>query len=453
MKNDGIIINGLNKIFAFSQERAKIFYENNIIAKNLDNIIWATILAGFILSMFVSSDIIGVVAFLTFALTILNLFLKKGKKLDINIFEMFLIFYFLVVVISLAGSSLFKLSLHGFLKTATYFGFYVSVVQYFKENIKRIQITLLIIGGCATIQSIIGIFQNFMQVDEISSWQDTTNLNPEDVLTRVYGTLQPYNPNLFGGYFVATLPALFGICMYYFFVKKYYLSGSALSCGLIASVAILMSGCRGAYIGLATILLCFFLFLGKKVWESQQKLLKRIYLSVIGGVAGLSVLAICFISAIRTRIFSIFAMRADSSTSFRLNVYQSVIHMIKDNWLLGIGVGNQNFREIYGLYMRTGFDALSAYNIFLEVFVESGIFALIFFVAFLGTLIYNGICYILKSTNTQTVIIVTTAVISIIAICVHGMFDTIFFRPQLQLIFWTMVAIISAVLKNEKTQA
>jgi hypothetical protein len=45
--------------------------------------------------------------------------------------------------------------------------------------------------------------------------------------------------------------------------------------------------------------------------------------------------------------------------------------MFKDNWLLGIGVGNQNFREIYGLYMKTGFDALSAYNIYLETAVES----------------------------------------------------------------------------------
>ena len=56
--------------------------------------------------------------------------------------------------------------------------------------------------------------------------------------------------------------------------------------------------------------------------------------------------------------------------------------MFKDNWLLGIGVGNKNFREIYGLYMKTGFDALSAYNIYLETAVESGIFALIAFLGF-----------------------------------------------------------------------
>ena len=88
---------------------------------------------------------------------------------------------------------------------------------------------------------------------------------------------------------------------------------------------------------------------------------------------------------------SIFAMRNDSSNSFRFNVYNSAIQMFKDNWLLGIGVGNKNFREIYGLYMKTGFDALSAYNIYLEIAVESGIFALIAFLGFLFTLIKRAI--------------------------------------------------------------
>lgn len=115
--------------------------------------------------------------------------------------------------------------------------------------------------------------------------------------------------------------------------------------------------------------------------------------------------------------------------------------MFKDNWLLGIGVGNQNFREIYGLYMKTGFDALSAYNIFLEIAVESGIFALIAFVGFLITLVKNAVNFILKSKDTKDVIIVSSAIISIVAVCIHGMVDTVFFRPQIQFVFWTMVAV------------
>ena len=50
-----------------------------------------------------------------------------------------------------------------------------------------------------------------------------------------------------------------------------------------------------------------------------------------------------------------------------------------DNFWIGIGTGNTTYRLMYGLYMVTGFDALGAYNIYLEMAVESGIFALITF--------------------------------------------------------------------------
>ena len=154
--------------------------------------------------------------------------------------------------------------------------------------------------------------------------------------------------------------------------------------------------------------------------------------------------AITFVSALRHRFLSIFAMRNDSSNSFRFNVYHSAIQMFQDNWLLGIGVGNKNFREIYGLYMRTGFDALSAYNIYLEIAVESGIFALIAFLGFLFLLVKKAVSYIVNSSNFEVVLFISVSLVSILAICFHGFVDTIFFRPQLQFVFWTFAAVISA---------
>jgi putative inorganic carbon (HCO3(-)) transporter len=86
--------------------------------------------------------------------------------------------------------------------------------------------------------------------------------------------------------------------------------------------------------------------------------------------------------------------------------------------------------------MKTGFDALSAYNVFLEIAVESGIFALIAFIGFLVMTIKDA----LKSKE----IFVYAALISVCAVMLHGLVDTVFFRPQIQFVFWTMVAIISA---------
>ena len=174
----------------------------------------------------------------------------------------------------------------------------------------------------------------------------------------------------------------------------------------------------------------------KYLWQNYKKL----YLSVLGCVLAMGTSALLLISSLRARVLSIFTMRQDSSNSFRFNVYQSSFEMFKDNWLLGIGVGNQNFREIYGLYMKTGFDALSAYNIFLEIAVESGVFALIAFLIFLFVLIKDSAVCLLQSNDKYTLLL-AGALISICAVCVHGFVDTVFFRPQIQFVFWTMVAV------------
>jgi putative inorganic carbon (HCO3(-)) transporter len=447
MFKDSVIINGINKFLAFSQEKFRYLWENSIFMQNIDNFIFITIMAVLICSAFASSDILGYIGLITIFLTIVKLLIKKDEKIDGTLFDFFILLYFLLVIVSLAGSSMFHLSLKGFLKTFTYLGFYFSAVQYFKNNKSKIWWAVGAIALCASIESIIGLVQSFAQVDEISGWQDMSQINPEDVLTRVYGTLQPFNPNLLGGYFVATFPCLLGGAIYNFVQKRYVWAALATFFSCLTAYTIVLTGCRGAYIGLFVMLLATFCFLGRYIWEIGSQKLKTIYLSTIGALAAFAVCLVAFVSSIRTRVISIFVMRDDSSTSFRLNVYHSAINMIKDNWALGIGLGNQNFREIYGLYMRTGFDALSAYSIYLETAVESGIFALLAFLAFLGTFLYKTVKFVIGEHKFEDVILVGIALISVLGVMVHGFVDTVFFRPQLQFVFWTMIASAAAILK------
>ena len=436
-----------NKVLRFTQEKLNFLYENSLILRNVDRLIFVAIISVFLFSTVMSSDVLGFVALITVILTFFRVCTTPDDKFEPNKFELWLLAYFMIVIISLAGSTLFLLSLKGFIKTFTYLGFYVSIVHYLKNHKYHIPHILGAIGVGVTFESITGLMQNFARVDEISTWQDVSNLNPEQVMTRVYGTLLPLNPNLLGGYFVAGIPSLFGLVAM-FFADKRYEHGIIFSVLALLSVAVLfMTGCRGAYIGCMIIFLGIFLIGAKFLWHKY----KKIFISVVVSAFVLVSTAIISLSSLRARICSIFAMRQDSSNSFRFNVYQSSIQMFKDNWLLGIGVGNKNFREIYGLYMRTGFDALSAYNIFLETAVESGIFALITFLGFIIVMIKRGISFILNSDNIKDIIFVAVAVISVCAMMVHGLVDTVFFRPQIQFIFWAMVAIISAVLNNKNS--
>ena len=427
-----------NNILKFTQEKTNFLYENSLLNKCLDKFIFVFIITVYLASTSCSSDVIGFIALIVVFLSLIKLLMKKGETLESNSFELWLLAYFMIVIISLFGSTLFHLSLKGFFKTFTYLAFYVSLVQYLKNNKNHIPYILGAIGLCVSFESVMGVIQNFAKVSEISTWQDVSNLNPEQVMTRVYGTLKPLNPNLLGGYFVAGIPALYGLFAYFLYDKKYKISFICILLALLSTVTLFLTGCRGSYIGIMVILCGFFGVSAKLLWNTYKKL----YLSITGAAIAIGTSLIMLSTSLRTRILSIFAMRQDSSNSFRFNVYHSSVEMFKDNWLLGIGIGNQNFREIYGLYMKTGFDALSAYNIFLEIAVESGIFALIAFVGFLTTLIKNTIKFIKTSENVKNIILISTALISICAVCVHGLVDTVFFRPQIQFVFWTMVAIV-----------
>lgn len=435
----------LNSLLEKFQYLFKPVYDRSFVLQKIDWLIFINILLVILSSTFAQSDNIGYFAIFAIILTIVKLLTKTGEHFVMTTADKCLLIYFLLVVISVAGSSLFALSLKGFLKTFIYLGFYVSFIHYIKDNRSKVKYILMTLAIVAVGESILALKQNFLSVSEISGWQDMSRLNPEEVMTRVYGTLKPYNPNLFGGYMLAVMPATL-VLVYLPLMNKHYKTALlGLACFILAAAAIVMTGCRGAYIGL----FLEFILLALMTYKFLKPKLKKAFITLCTVFSAFVFLIVLSTASLRARIFSIFAMRGDSSNSFRFNVYNSCMDMFKDNWLLGIGCGNQNFREIYGLYMKTGFDALSAYNIYLETAVESGIFALIAFLAFIILNISSAIRYILRRKNAN-VIYLSIALISLAGILIHGFVDTVFFRPQIQFVFWIMVGIIRVVACDNK---
>lgn len=434
-----------NSLLLSIQKFLKPVYDRSFVLQKIDWLIFINILLVIFSSTFAQSDNIGYFAIFAIILTVVKLLTKSGEHFVLSTADKFLLIYFLLVVISVAASSLFYLSLKGFFKTFIYLGFYVSFIHYIKDNRSKIKYILIALAFVALGESIIALKQNFLSVSEISGWQDMSRLNPEEVMTRVYGTLKPYNPNLFGGYMLAVLPSTLAIVFLPLMNRHYKTALFGVCCFLFAAVSIVLTGCRGAYIGL----FLEFILLALIIYKFLKPKFKKLFMTVSAAFGAFVCMVVVSTASLRARIFSIFAMRSDSSNSFRFNVYNSCIDMFKDNWLLGIGVGNQNFREIYGLYMKTGFDALSAYNIYLETAVESGVFALIAFLGFIGVNISKAVNYILRRKNAN-VIYLAIALISLTGILIHGFVDTVFFRPQIQFVFWIMMGIIRVLTYAKK---
>lgn len=440
---------------AAQNSRAASFARDSLVFQYIDFLIWAVFALTIFSTCCFSSGIIGGLALLFVILNIFRLFIKKGEMVKISKLDAFFIIYFFVLIIALFGSSLFALSFKGFLKNITYFLFYFAAVYFFLNNKKKILPTMFLIAVVMSYESVVAIFQHFNKVEALAGWVDTSRMSNENqLMSRAFGTLKPSNPNLLGGYLITGLScilAFFGIN----FVKKDKLRmGIFGGLFVLNLIAIIFTGCRGAYLGLVAI----FVALGaasfyyvKKVYGSFSNIKKR-YKNLIIGLLGAG-FAICALTpSISRRFLSIFQFRGDSSISFRMNVYEASFDMFQDNPFLGIGLGNLNFREIYGLYMKTGFDALGTYCVPLEIAVEGGIFALIAFLTMIIYGAYKAVKFILdKQTPDTARVILFCVLITIFGTMAHGMFDTVWFRPQLQIIFWINIAILNTYIINRNT--
>jgi len=115
-----------NKIFKFSQSKLSYIYENSLFLQNIDKFILPFILLTFVSSTFMNSDSIGFFALIAMFLTFVKMMTKPGENLEFKHFEIWLVAYFMLVVVSLFGSTLFSLSLKGFFKTFVYHAFIIA---------------------------------------------------------------------------------------------------------------------------------------------------------------------------------------------------------------------------------------------------------------------------------------------------------------------------------------
>jgi putative inorganic carbon (hco3(-)) transporter len=277
-------------------------------------------------------------------------------------------------------------------------------------------------------------------------------VNAELRLTRVFGTLKPYNPNLLAGFLVPCMASAWGLSVLALAKRQWVPALVVFGAALLITLGLVMTGSRGGYLALVVVLLTLFGGIGHLLWQApstttpqalmQRKSLKRLWaVTLLGGVL-VGVLAIVGLPSLRHRVESIVAMREDSSTSFRLNVYHSAWRMFLDNWLVGIGPGNNTFKLVYGLYMIPGYTALSAYSVPLEIAVEQGIVGLLAFALLLVVLLFRGVA-VLDNTQTASTshkLMVLLLGAGIAGLLVYGLFDTIWYRPAVNIPFWFMVA-------------
>jgi putative inorganic carbon (hco3(-)) transporter len=444
----------------------------------------------FALAPFVSNALVGVLlASCVGFWIILTLSENPGNKITL---------YWGIAIAATAMSPVKRDALAGLIKLTLYLGLFVLMASL----LRRSRIRSLLIGVyllTALIVSVYGLQQSYFGAAALATWVDPES--PLAKTTRVYSYLG--NPNLLAGYLVPaitlSLAAVFvwrgkavlnepswrlkililapvfvanvlGISLTFrtkgslFPLELAILIGSlvvlllygllpqglALTMFGVNSACLILTYSRGGWIGFVVAMFAFLMLL--VFWYSIQfpAFWRTWSLPILlGSLITTVLLAVLFVPPVRDRVLSMFVGREDSSNNFRINVWAAVVEMIRDRPILGIGPGNNAFNKIYPLYMRPRFSALSAYSVILEVAVETGFIGLGCFLWLLLVTLNQGWVQLnrLRQLGSREAFWLMGAIATLLGMLSHGTFDTVLYRPEVNTLWWLMIAIIASYYK------
>lgn len=416
---------------------------------------WAEPLGGLLvmvvfgLAPFLSNALIGVLLMACAGFWIL-LTLSDDAELGsvITPIHLIVLLYWGINVVATAASPVRSAAIEGLSKLTLYMLLFALMARVLRSpRIRSTLITVYLLT--ALVVSIVGLRQWFFGADALATWVD-----PESSLagtTRVYSFLG--NPNLLAGYL---LPAVIFSAAAVFAWKRWIPKALALIMWLANSGCLILTFSRGGWIGFVLASFCLLVLMVH--WFSVY--LPRFWRTwalpiVLGASACLVLFAVIAVAPLRDRVLSMFSGREDSSNNFRINVWMAVIEMIKDRPILGIGPGNDAFNRIYPQYQATGFTALSAYSILLEVAVEAGLIGLSCFLWLL--LVTFTQCWVqlqrLRHLGSSEGFWLMAAGATMVGMLAHGLVDTVWYRPQANTLWWLMIAIVASFYKPSVTEA
>ncbi len=399
----------------------------------------------YILAPFVSNGLIGLLLVACVGFWLLLTISDEpanSNATGITPIHLLIFLYWGIATIATSLSPVKKAAFAGWTKLTLYLLLFALCARLLKSS--RIRSWLIAVYlHISLIVSVNGLRQWFFGAKALATWVD-----PESSLsktTRIYSYLG--NPNLLAGYI---LPAVILSFVAIFAWRSGFTKALALTMFIVNSACLVLTFSRGGWIGLVAsflVLLVLLLYWWSidmpPFWRTWSLPILLISLGIV------SVLAVLFVPPVRERVLSIFAGRGDSSNNFRINVWMAAIEMIKDRPVIGIGPGNSAFNKIYPLYQRPNFTALSAYSVFLEIAVETGLIGFVCFIWLLIVTFNSGLVQLQRLRRQRNVqgLWLIAGIVALVGMLGHGLVDTVWYRPQVNTLWWLMVGLVASYWK------
>ena len=265
-----------------------------------------------------------------------------------------------------------------------------------------------------------GIYQNYF-VELSTIWQDTDVFT--DIRGRVVSTFE--NPNVLGEYLILVFPLTLAMMAT---AKKTNDRFWLLVCAALNCMCLVFTWSRGAWIGFA-LATALFLCVSSKYFFTAGLL----SIPVIGTFAVFKV-----DSSIIRRITSF----GDSSTSYRLGIWEGTLRMLKDIGPYGIGIGEGAFTKLYPVYALSGIEtAPHSHNLYLQLAVETGYISLIAFLIFILAFALCSFSFCKRAMKRENKLICIGIFCGVLAFLIQGMTDYVWYNNRIFLLFWMIVGL------------
>lgn len=201
----------------------------------------------------------------------------------------------------------------------------------------------------------------------------------------------------------------------------------------------------GAYFGLGLAILFLVINFIPRIHQNKILLSGTVFIFIVVAVA---IIFNVVSSAKFQRDFT--NLSGDSSLRGRIEVWKTSQEIIKNNFWMGLGLGN--FDEGYLKYVNQAIDTkpledvvIHAHNIFLNFWNESGIIGLLAFL-----LLLFQIFKLLRGAKLADRGLALGASAGLIQILGHGLIDTPYFKNDASYLFWLLVVVLVILDENQK---
>ena len=355
---------------------------------------------------------------------------RSRQRLQIERLGPYMTLYMAFICYGLLASFSLSLSMRFFVFHTTCFLIVLLLISSITKYAQLHRMLGIVAVGLGA-ASAYGCYQSYVGVEVVATLQDLS-LNA-DMPGRVYSFFS--NPNNFAEILVMLIPLMLAL-----FLNVQSGRGRALSLAVLvlSVVAIGATYSRSGWIGLVVAVVLFFAF---RNWRLVPVL-------VLIGVAAVPFLP----ESIYNRILTI-GNTADTSTQYRFYIYEASENLLRDYGLRGVGLGNDVMHRIFELYppMIDGTYPIHTHNNYLQMWLETGFFGLIAYLALIFGQLKSGVKAYAASTDKR---IKTTLAASLSAMCgilVVSIAEYTWFYPRNMFLFWFLFGVIAVCIKLART--